>query len=111
MALDLIVPPLSLLLVLLLLAAGSMALLAGVTTATYAPVVTLLAAVVAVLGSVFLAWLKFGRRTLPASALPAVISYIAWKLPMYVMFLFRPEKKWVRTARTPPLPDPAKSAA
>src|SRR5947207_6900556 len=52
MALDLIVPPLSHLLVLLLLAAGSLALLAGVTTATYAPVVTLLAPVVAVRGPV-----------------------------------------------------------
>jgi hypothetical protein len=61
---------------------------------------------------VMLVWLKFGRRTLPASSVGAVASYVAWKLPMYVAFLFRPENKWVRTERAPEtLPDPAKSAA
>jgi cellulose synthase/poly-beta-1,6-N-acetylglucosamine synthase-like glycosyltransferase len=112
MALDLIIPPLSLLLVLLLLAAGALALAAALTSATWTPAIALLTAAVAVMGCVFLVWLKFGRRTLPASSLPAVASYIAWKVPMYVAFLVRPEKKWVRTEReTTSLPDPAKTAA
>jgi hypothetical protein len=57
--------------------------------------------------------MRFGRQCLPARALPAIITYIAWKLPMYAMYLFRPERKWVRTAREPAahLPDPAKTPA
>jgi hypothetical protein len=115
MALDLLVPPLSLLLVLLLLAAGALSMVAPLTAVTWTPVVALIAGALAVIGSLFLVWLKFGRQTLPASSLPAVASYIAWKVPMYVAFLFRPEKKWVRTERAAAtattLPDPAKSAA
>ena len=112
MALDLLVPPLSLLLVLLLLAAGALAGLAALTAATWSPVLAVVIALVAVVASVMLVWLKFGRSILPASSFPAVGSYVAWKVPMYVAFLFRPEKKWVRTERAPEtLPDPAKSAA
>jgi cellulose synthase/poly-beta-1,6-N-acetylglucosamine synthase-like glycosyltransferase len=112
MALDLLVPPLSLLLVLLVLAAGALSIAAPLTAATWAPVIALLAGVAAVISSVLLAWLRFGRATLPASSLSAVASYVAWKVPMYVAFLVRPEKKWVRTGReTATLPDPAKSAA
>ena len=114
MGIDLLVPPLSLLLVLLLLTAGVMACIAPVTAVTWFPAIALLAAAVAVIGCVLLVWLKYGRQTLPASSLSAVASYVLWKVPMYVAFVFRPEKKWVRTERTTsasPLPDPAKSAA
>jgi cellulose synthase/poly-beta-1,6-N-acetylglucosamine synthase-like glycosyltransferase len=115
MGLDLLVPPLSLLLVLLILASVGAALIALLTRVTWAPAIVLAAATVAVLGCVFLAWLKFGRRTLPATSLFAALSYVAWKLPMYCMFFIRPEKRWVRTARTPSgssLPTgPAKSPA
>jgi cellulose synthase/poly-beta-1,6-N-acetylglucosamine synthase-like glycosyltransferase len=120
MALDLLVPPLSLLLVLLLLAGGALAGIAAMTRVTAGPAIALFAAFAAVIGSVFLVWLKFGRQMLPASSLSAVASYVAWKLPLYAAVLLRPEKKWVRTDRASavdlttgptPLPDPAKSAA
>jgi cellulose synthase/poly-beta-1,6-N-acetylglucosamine synthase-like glycosyltransferase len=112
MALDLIVPPLSLLLVLLMgsiAVAGLSTLLLGVGRG---PMIALSIGALAVIGSMFLAWMKFGRQCLPARALPGIVTYVAWKLPMYVMFLFRPEKKWVRTAREEPrIADPAKSPA
>jgi cellulose synthase/poly-beta-1,6-N-acetylglucosamine synthase-like glycosyltransferase len=115
MALDLLVPPLSLLLVLLLLASAAAALVALLTPVTWIPGLVLASATAAVLGCVFLAWLKFGRATLPPSSLLAALSYVAWKLPMYCMFFIRPEKRWVRTARTPTQPPtisgPAKSPA
>jgi cellulose synthase/poly-beta-1,6-N-acetylglucosamine synthase-like glycosyltransferase len=112
MALDRLVPPLSLLIVLLLLTAAVLAVAAALTTATWGPVLALLTGVAAVVASVLLAWLRFGRATLPASSLSAVAGYVAWKVPMYVAFLFKPEKKWVRTDRSATsLPDPAKSAA
>jgi len=88
-----------------------MAALTG-SPAQWAAAATLTAALGAVTGSVFLAWVKYGRQTLSLGGLLGVAGYVAWKVPMYVMFLFRPEKKWVRTARvTTPLPEPAKSAA
>jgi len=113
MGLDLMVPPLSLFIVMLVGAAAAIAVLAAITGApaqAYAAV-TLAGAVIAVGGSVFLAWVKYGRQTLGLGGLLAVAAYVAWKAPMYVMFLFRPEKKWVRTARVAPLPENAKSAA
>jgi cellulose synthase/poly-beta-1,6-N-acetylglucosamine synthase-like glycosyltransferase len=112
MALDLIVPPLSLLLVLLMVSiavAGLSHLLLG---SPRGPAMVLITATLAVMGSMFLAWLRFGRRCLPARSLPGIITYVAWKLPMYVMYFIHPEKKWVRTSRDEPhLPDPAKSPA
>ena len=110
MGLDLLVPPLSLLLVLLTLAAvgASVAAMFGVSPW---PAVVLASALVALLLSVFVAWLRFGRKCLPARSLIGVAGYVIWKLPMYAMFLIRPEKKWVRTQRTPRLRDPAKTAA
>jgi cellulose synthase/poly-beta-1,6-N-acetylglucosamine synthase-like glycosyltransferase len=112
MALDLIVPPLSLFLVLLLFAAGIVGITAMLTKRAPAPAVILLTAFVAVLGSVFLAWRRFGREVLPASSLPAVLSYVVWKVPMYGRFFVKPQKDWVRTDReTQALHDRAKSAA
>jgi len=101
MALDLLVPPLSLLMVLLVFATLLAALAALLTPVTWAPAIVLASATAAVVGCVFLAWLKFGRTTLPPRSLAAAVTYVAWKLPMYCMFLIRPEKRWVRTARTP----------
>jgi hypothetical protein len=107
----------------LLLAAGATGILAVLTAATWTPPLTLLGGFVAALTSVLLVWIKYGRQTLPASAVGAVASYVAWKLPMYAMFLIRPENQWVRTARTPAtlvsppppptptLPKPTRSAA
>jgi cellulose synthase/poly-beta-1,6-N-acetylglucosamine synthase-like glycosyltransferase len=116
MALDLLVPPLSLLLVLLIVASLASATIALLTPVTWMPSILLSWGTLAVLGCVFLAWLKFGRRTLPAGSLLAAMSYVAWKIPMYCMFVISPEKKWIRTARTPtdttPLAaDPVESAA
>jgi cellulose synthase/poly-beta-1,6-N-acetylglucosamine synthase-like glycosyltransferase len=116
MALDLLVPPLSLLIILLIVASIASAVIGLLVHVTLAPAAVLSWSTFAVLGCVFLAWIKFGRSTLPATSLFSAMSYVAWKVPMYCMFFVRPEKKWVRTARTPtptpPIgPEPAKSAA
>jgi cellulose synthase/poly-beta-1,6-N-acetylglucosamine synthase-like glycosyltransferase len=109
MALDLLVPPLSLLMVMLILASAAAALVALLTPVTWAPAIVLCSSTLAVVFCVFLAWLKFGRTTLPPRSLFAAASYVAWKLPMYCMFFIRPEKRWVRTARTPESPSPSSS--
>ncbi|OKH52320.1 glycosyl transferase [Calothrix sp. HK-06] len=45
------------------------------------------------------AWLKFGRTDLPARALVAIPFYIIWNLGIYLSFLLKPQKTWVRTQR------------
>lgn len=100
MAVDLLVPPLSLLMVLLFAGSLAAATAALLTDVTWGPAVVLASSTLAVLSCIFLAWLKYGRRTLPPTSLLAAMSYVAWKIPMYCMFFIRPEKKWVRTARS-----------
>jgi cellulose synthase/poly-beta-1,6-N-acetylglucosamine synthase-like glycosyltransferase len=116
MALDLMIPPLSLFAILLIgatILTGSIALLTGNSLQWLATAV-LAASLAAVVISVLLAWMKYGRQVLGIGGLLAAIAYVLWKIPMYVMFLFRPEKKWVRTPRgdtDKPIPESTKPAA
>jgi hypothetical protein len=36
---------------------------------------------------------------LPFRFLLAVPVYVCWKLPLYLLFVFRREKQWIRTDR------------
>lgn len=97
-ALDLAVPPLSLLTLLLLATAGAAAV-AGWTLP--------LALAAAGLGALALglgaAWCRFGREVLPARrAILGVPGYVLWKLPIYAAYALRgAERRWVRTRRGP----------
>lgn len=97
-ALDLCIPPLSLL-VMLWLATTGIALVAGFLSVSTLPVFVLafegLLITVAILG----AWAKFCRAELPAQVLLAIPLYILWKIPLYLSFLIKPQTKWVRTER------------
>lgn len=102
-ALELAIPPLSLLVMLWV----------GVTFATV--VATVLdwilpwpGLIVAIAGfflltSIFSAWAKFGREDLPAKTLLSIPFYILWKIPLYCKFLRKPEAEWVRTERDTPV--------
>jgi cellulose synthase/poly-beta-1,6-N-acetylglucosamine synthase-like glycosyltransferase len=112
MAVDLIVPPLSLLLVMLLISSAAAGIGALTLGLTWLPTVILLGSFAAVLGSVLLVWRRFGRESLPASSFGAVLGYVLWKLPMYGRFFVKPEKEWIRTEReAEDVPDSAKTAA
>jgi cellulose synthase/poly-beta-1,6-N-acetylglucosamine synthase-like glycosyltransferase len=98
LALDLAVPPLALL-------AGLLALdwllalvgrLAGGSAVALALATLLLAAFLA---SVLLAWGKRGRDLVRLSELLSAPWYIARKVPMYLRFVGRRQKDWVRTDR------------
>ncbi|HEY9654125.1 MAG TPA: glycosyltransferase [Crinalium sp.] len=97
-ALDLCVPPLSLLVMLWLLLT-TVVLVAGLTLKLYAPVLVLALEGLLLLVSVIAAWAKFARNTLPLTALLSVPGYILWKIPLYLTFLVKPQTKWVRTER------------
>jgi cellulose synthase/poly-beta-1,6-N-acetylglucosamine synthase-like glycosyltransferase len=102
LALELGVPPLS-----GLVLAWAVAVIAALTLAdSWLPAGLLLGAGAAASVAGLLAWLAFGRAVLPPSALLAVPVYAARKLPMYLRFLARPQRAWVRTPRdAPPTPN------
>jgi hypothetical protein len=99
LGLDLLVPPLSLL-VLVELAGTALAMVAALTTGATTPL-WIVAGSMALLGlSLFLAWARFGRATIPARHLLAIPLYVTWKVPLYVAFLLRRgETRWIRTKR------------
>ena len=99
-ALDLLVPPLSLL-VMLLFALTGVAGVFGLVTYAWLPAVICVTAALMVTSATLLAWLRFGRKQLPAKTLFAVPFYVLWKIPLYLSYMIRPQTKWVRTERDP----------
>jgi cellulose synthase/poly-beta-1,6-N-acetylglucosamine synthase-like glycosyltransferase len=101
LGLDLMVPPLALLvlasaMVLLLLTAVT--LLAGTTPAAPA---LMFAALTAIGLGVGLSWLRFGRSTLPFKYVAVIPLYVVWKIPLYLSFFLRKRQKtWERTERS-----------
>jgi cellulose synthase/poly-beta-1,6-N-acetylglucosamine synthase-like glycosyltransferase len=99
LGLDLLVPPLSLLL-LLQLAGIAAALIAAWALGDPIPLALLAAATALALAATLVAWARFGRALVPGSHLLAAPLYVAWKLPLYVSFLLRrAETRWIRTER------------
>jgi exopolysaccharide biosynthesis WecB/TagA/CpsF family protein len=105
LALELIVPPLSLL-VLMFLAAMGAAVLAGNFGASWVALNLLLGGGTLVAVCILCAWLKFGRQQLPLTSLLAAPFYVVWKIPLYFAFVFKPQKEWVRTDRSTLEPAP-----
>lgn len=98
LALDLSVPPLSLLVMLwLAIVTGTIGL--GLWTAQWTVALFVGGLGALMLMAIVAAWVKFGRTQLPIQALLAIPFYVLWKIPLYFKFLVQPEKKWVRTDR------------
>lgn len=99
-AVDLAIPPLS-----LLIAGAIMALLVSIVIGWW---ITAFGPAAMIAGSLILAglilmicWAVYARKWLPFGAALAVPGYILWKLPIYLKFLKGREKTWVRTDRGP----------
>jgi hypothetical protein len=99
LALDLSIPPLSLLVILLAgvsFAASSAALLGLSST----PLIISATCFLALSLAVVLSWFKYGRDLLPPSAVLSIASYIIAKLPIYRDVLSgNAVSKWRRTDR------------
>ncbi|MHB8885752.1 MAG: glycosyltransferase family 2 protein [Methylovirgula sp.] len=99
LALDLSVPPLSLLVSLLsgiLIVSASWALLGFSAW----PLITNLIAIIGLTFAIFLCWFKFGRDILPANRMFLMMRYLVQKLPHYGRILFgKTDAKWIRTDR------------
>jgi cellulose synthase/poly-beta-1,6-N-acetylglucosamine synthase-like glycosyltransferase len=98
LALDLCVPPLSLL-VMLWVAVMGVSLLLGLVGAGWQPALWLAIEGVLLLAAIFGSWFGFGRNIIPLRTLLSVPLYILWKIPVYLGFLIRPQQQWVRTER------------
>jgi cellulose synthase/poly-beta-1,6-N-acetylglucosamine synthase-like glycosyltransferase len=99
LALDAAVPPLSLLvmLVTIMLVITGLAAILGVSPAAISLSVL---SVVALMGGVFLSWLKYGRDILQPSSIFLMFTYVLGKLPFYIRMLSRKfESEWIRTDR------------
>ncbi len=55
-------------------------------------------------GAIFAAWARFGRNCLPFPSLLAAPFYVLGKVPRFLAFLIRPQRLWIRTARDQPPP-------
>jgi len=98
LALDLMVPPLALLL-LALLALGAVNLVAWWALGWQAPWAVSLVGVIAVVTAILLAWSRFGRDLLSPAELCSAPLYLLRKVPIYTAFLFRRQASWVRAKR------------
>lgn len=98
LGLELSILPLSLLV--MVWAAGTGAtLLFALMTQAWMPLVVALAAGILLFSAVLLAWARFGRSDISLRQLVMIPLYILWKIPLYIAFLVRPEKQWIRTQR------------
>ena len=106
LALDLSVPPLSLL-VMLWLAATVVSGIFSVLTGIWLPTLLLSIEGMFMAVAIISAWAIFGRDRISGKTLLSIPFYILWKIPLYFAFLFKPQKDWVRTQRDqfqPPKP-------
>ncbi|PAX60284.1 glycosyltransferase family 2 protein [Brunnivagina elsteri] len=97
-ALDLCIPPLSLLVV-MWVSMMFISLLFCLVTSLWIPVVITTIAGLFIMTAILLSWAKFASSDLPLQELLAVPIYILWKIPLYFKFLIKPQKAWIRTER------------
>ena len=98
LALEVGVPPLSLLVMLMLLVlAGAIAF--GFSTHHWAPAIALASGIIALTVVIALAWLRFARPIIPGRSLLLAPIYAFSKANIYVSFVSKPQRKWVRTPR------------
>jgi hypothetical protein len=101
LALDLSIPPLSLLTI-SWAAATTLALLATVLrVSSWQPLGLLVLEGVLLMSAIAISWARFASTELPIQTLLSIPLYILWKIPLYLSFILRPQTKWVRTDRGP----------
>ncbi|BAU10063.1 hypothetical protein LEP3755_05430 [Leptolyngbya sp. NIES-3755] len=98
LAIELSVPPLSLF-VMSWIGVSTIAILWGILSGFWMAGILAIVAGVFLFSTVLAAWSKFGREDLPLRELLAIPLYILWKIPVYLQFLIRPQRAWIRTAR------------
>jgi cellulose synthase/poly-beta-1,6-N-acetylglucosamine synthase-like glycosyltransferase len=104
LALEISVPPLSLLVGLWLAIAAFTSTLGAMGGPLWPAAISLLSGLLLTL-AVAIAWWKFGRPFLPPQQILAIPRYLLGKIPLYLGFFKKPETQWVRTERDESPPD------
>ena len=99
LALDMSVPPISLLVMLWVSTAALITLWSLSLGGHWLPLAVVYGAGLSLLLAIFLAWYGFARREIPVSRLVSIPLYVLWKVPLYFKFLSGPENTWIRTER------------
>ena len=98
LALDLAVPPLSLL-VLLSMVGLFLFTIFSYITGGYDALVLLLTSFIFFSVTLVITWWKFGRDYLTLKELCSIPIYVISKISVYIAFIFKRQKSWVRTSR------------
>lgn len=97
-ALDLIVPPLSMV-VFFIVAGLALTAIAFSFGAGILPFVLMVGITILFILALFLAWWRFGKNMIPAKILIGVPGYVLSKASIYLAFIRNREKEWIRTER------------
>ena len=103
LALDILIPPLSLLVMTWFISMVAIWLATILTSISLVPAIIISLAGFFLISGMFFAWIKFGRSDLPVQNLIAIPFYILGKIPIYLKFLINPQSRWLKTERD--LPD------
>jgi len=98
LALEMVVPPLSLLVLIwsgAFVASGLIALAGPSRLPMYMVAFEGLLIAIAIMA----AWAKFGRHYISGATLLMAPLYVAWKIPLYIAFVVQRQTDWVRTKR------------
>jgi cellulose synthase/poly-beta-1,6-N-acetylglucosamine synthase-like glycosyltransferase len=98
MGLDFAVPPLSLL-TFLWVAIASLSLFAAILGKIWTPAILSLGSGFLFFSSTIGTWAKFGKDELELSKLLFIPIYMLQKIPLYLRFIVKPQKAWIRTER------------
>jgi cellulose synthase/poly-beta-1,6-N-acetylglucosamine synthase-like glycosyltransferase len=99
LALDIAVPPLSLLGILVIASLG-LSILAAVFGFSLAPLIVSMITATAFLAGAILSWWQYGRDLLQPAAMFSIAAYVVAKLPLYYKIIFRrTASHWIRTDR------------
>jgi cellulose synthase/poly-beta-1,6-N-acetylglucosamine synthase-like glycosyltransferase len=98
LALDLIIPPLALLMF-LVVGIWLIAFIWYAITGDQWPLALATIAGASLAMSVLLSWIRFGRRIVTLGGLMLGVVYALWKIPLYAKFLVSRQLNWVRSKR------------
>ena len=97
-ALDLCIPPLSLLVIIWTITMlGGLCI--GILAQAWTPGILLVVEGLMLAISIFGTWAKFGRDDVSILTLLAIPGYITSKITLYLAFLVKPQTKWIHTER------------
>ena len=99
LAVDISIPPLSLLVMVWIVSAIVTWFAAAIEGVSIVPAILVSIAGLFLGTGILVAWSKFGREDLPFKSLIVIPFYILSKIPIYLKFITKPQSRWLKTER------------